>query len=309
MPLQIALFPSGPPRRTRLVAAGLQRFAAASGRVPPTLLLLLSIFLVQLSSALATTLFSTLGPAGTTLTSTVLATVVLTLAAPPRIDARVRRHALLICIAGIVDACMALPFLLALQYIPLGLAATIGFLGPLGLAVATSRRPIHFLWIGIAAAGIALLTPAIGPDISPIGLGLAALSALGWAAFVLVTKRIGRVFDGRDGLTLGLWASTILILPFALVEGSVFHAGLSDLLASLAVALLGAVLPLALEFQALQRMSARTYGTLVTLEPAAGALVGAIFLGQSIGPRVLAAILCVTIAALGVTLFERRGGS
>src|SRR4029077_6898000 len=135
------------------------------------------------------------------------------------------------------------PFLLALQYIPLGLAATIGFPGPLGLAVATSRRPIHFLWIGIAAAGIAWLTPAIGPDISPVGLGLAALSALGWAAFVLVTKRIGR---GCDGRALGLWASTALILPFALGEGSVFHAGLSDLLASLAVAVLGAVLPLAL---------------------------------------------------------------
>jgi inner membrane transporter RhtA len=215
---------------------------------------------------------------------------------------------LLICIASVVNACMALPFLLALQYIPLGLAATIGFLGPLGLAVAMSRRPIHFLWLAIAAVGIALLTPAIGPDLSPVGLGLAALSALGWAAFVLVTKRIGRVFDGRDGLTLGLWASTILILPFALVEGSLFHAGLSDLFASLA-ALLGAILPLALEFQALQRMSARTYGTLVALEPAAGALVGAIFLGQSIGPQVLAAIVCVTIAALGVTLFDRRTGS
>ena len=306
MPWQIVLFPSGPPDRAGFFAAGRQRLAAASGRVPPVLLLLLSILSVQLGSALATTLFSTLGPAGTTLTSTVLAAVILTLAAPPRIDARIRKHALLICIAGLVDASMALPFLLALQYIPLGLAATIGFLGPLALAVVTSRRAIHFLWIGIAAFGLALLTPAIGAGLSPIGLGLAALSAVGWAAFVLVTKKIGRVFDGRDGLTFGLWASTALLLPFALVEGSMFRAGPADLLASLGVALVGAVLPLALEFQALQRMSARTYGTLVTLEPAAGALVGAICLGQSIGPRVLAAIACVTVAAMGVTLFERR---
>ena len=306
MSLQISLFPLGPPARTGLMAAGRQRLAAATGRIPPVPLLLLSILSIQFSSALATTLFSTLGPAGTTLTSTILAAVVLTIAAPPKIDARIRRHALLIGIAGVIDAIMALPFLMSLQYIPLGLAATIGFLGPLGLAVATSRKPIHFLWIAIAAIGIALLTPAIGPGLSPLGLGLAGFSALGWAAFVLVTKRIGKVFDGRDGLTFGIWVSTALLLPFALAEGSMFRAGPADLLASLVVALLGAVLPLALEFQALQRMTARTYGTLVTLEPAAGALVGALCLGQSLGPRVLAAIACVTIAAMGVTIFERR---
>jgi inner membrane transporter RhtA len=307
MPLQIALFPAGPPEPTGLIGASRQRLAAASGRIPPGVLLLLSILCVQLSSALATTLFSDLGPAGTTLTSTILGAAVLTLSSPPRIDGRVRRYWRLILLAGFIDALMALPFFMALQYIPLGLAATIGFLGPLGLAVATSRRFVHFVWIGLAAIGVGLLMPAIGTDISPIGIGLAGLSALGWAAFVLVTKKIGRIFDGRDGLSFGLWVSTLLMLPFALHEGSVFHAGIADLAGSLGVALLGAVLPLALEFHALQRMSARTYGTLMTLEPAAGALVGAIFLDQGIGPRVAAAIACVTIAALGVTLLDRRG--
>ena len=148
MPRQTALFPSGPPDRTRFFAAGGQRLVAASGRVPPVLLLLLSILSVQLSSVLATTLISALGPAGTTLTRTILAAIVLTLAAQPKIDAQIRKHALLICIAGIVDACMALPFVLALQYIPLGLATTIGFLG-LGVLAAIAC-------VIVAALGVTL---------------------------------------------------------------------------------------------------------------------------------------------------------
>jgi len=232
--------------------------------------------------------------------------VVLTVLARPRIDRRLREHAVLLLLFGLADACMVLPFFLALQRIPLGVASAITFLGPLGLAVATARRPLHFLWIGIAALGIGLLTPAVGGELDALGLGLAALAAAGWAGFVPLSKRAGRAFDGVDGLTLGLWASTAMLLPFALAEGSVLHAGAFDLGACLVVALLSAVLPMALEYRALQRMSARAYGILVTLEPAIGALVGAVCLGQGIGPRMSIAIACVTIAALGVTLSERH---
>jgi inner membrane transporter RhtA len=91
---------------------------------------------------------------------------------------------------GLADAA-GLSFFPALQYIPLGIAAAIAFLGPLGLAVATSRRPLHFLCIGVAALGIGLLTPEIGSGLDPRGLGLAAVGALGWAAFVLLSKKLG----------------------------------------------------------------------------------------------------------------------
>ena len=188
--------------------------------------------------------------------------------------------------------------LLALERIPLGVASAITFLGPLGIAVATSRRLLHFLWIGIATLGIGLLTPAIGGDLDPLGLGLAALAAAGWAGFVPLSKL------GAAPST----ASTVLLLPFALAEGSVLRAGALEFGAAAVVALLSAVLPMALEYRALQRMSARTYGILVTLEPAIGALIGAVCLGQPIGPRLSIAVACVTIAALGVTLSERRDG-
>lgn len=305
MPQIVTLAEPRTPNRLPL-ARGV-RVAQAFGRLPPTALLLLSVLAVQLGSALATALFSNLGPAGTAWATTVFSAAVLTALARPRLDGRIRRHAGLLLLFGLADVGMVLPFFVALQYIPLGVASAITFLGPLGLAAATSHRPLHFLWIGIGALGVGLLTPAIGGDLDLFGIGLAALAALGWAGFVPLSKRAGRAFDGVDGLAFGLWAATVMLLPFALGEGAVLHAGILELGGALAVAVLGTLLPMALEYRALQRMSARTYGILVTLEPAMGALVGALCLGQGIGLRMAIAIACVTIAALGVTLSERPG--
>jgi inner membrane transporter RhtA len=296
-----------------LVALGRHHIARVFGRVPPTLLILLSILSVQLGSALATVLFSSLGPAGTALLSAGFSATMLSLAIwlqdgkriPRPQDWTLRRHGLLVLTFGIVLAGMLLPFFLALQYIPLGIASTIAFLGPLVLAVLTSRRLLHFLWIGIAVIGLILLTPDIGTDLDPWGLGLAALTGAAWACFVPVSKQAGQLFPGIRGLALGMWAATILLLPFALAEGSLLHAGLADLGGALAVALLSTVLPCVMEFQALRRLSARSYGILMTLEPALGALVGAIFLSQDLGMRMLIAIVCVTVAAIGMTLSER----
>jgi inner membrane transporter RhtA len=249
MMLQIAMTESEPSEQVGRFGGGRVRVAQAFGRLPPTALLLLSLFAVQLGSALATTLFSSLGPAGTAFASTAFSAVVLTVLSRPKLDRRLREHAVLILLFGLADACMALPFFLALQHIPLGIASVVTFLGPLGIAVATSRRPLHFLWIGIAVLGIGLLTPAIGGDLDPLGLGLAALAAVGWAGSVPLSKLAGRAFDGVDGLTLGLWATTAILLPFALAEGTVLRAGALELGGALAVALLSAVLPMALEYR------------------------------------------------------------
>ena len=107
-------------------------------------------------------------------------------------------------------------------------------------------------------------------------------------------------------ITFGLAVASLMLLPFALAEGRMIHGHPLEIGGALLVALLNAALPLVLEFRALQRMSARTYGVLVTLEPAIGALVGALFLGQAIGVSMSAAIACVTLAALGITLLDRQ---
>jgi inner membrane transporter RhtA len=305
MTLQVAIAQSGPPDRDLRPSAVASGITRTFGRLPPTALLLLSILSVALGSALATFLFSSLGPAGTAMLSVGFAALVLPALRRPKLDRRLRQHVGLILIFGLTNACMVLPFFLAIQSIPMGIAATITFLGPLGLAVMTSRRLGHFLWIGVALAGILLLTPEIGADLDPAGLGLAALAAVAWAAFVPLSKRTGAIFDGVDGLTLGLWMSTLMLLPFALAEGTILHAQGLQLAGAFAVAMLTAVLPMAMEFQALQRMSARAYGILVTLEPAVSALVGALLLDQALSGRAAIAIACVTLAAIGITLSEK----
>jgi inner membrane transporter RhtA len=306
MPSHIVILPSDLPEHAGGIRAGRARVARAYGRLPPAALMLLAVIAVELSWAMATFVLADVGESGTAWLSTSFAAVVFTLISRPKIDGRLRKYWLLILLFGLTDAGMTLPFLLSLQHgIPLGIASAIAFLGPLGLAVATSRRLIHFLWVGIAALGVALLTPAIGDDLSVVGLGFAAVSALAWAAFVPATKLVGRAFGGRDGLTFGLWASSLMLLPFALAEGTVLYADALNIGGVLLVALLGAVVPWAIEFSVIQRISARTYGILVTLEPAVGALVGAIFLSQAIGLGMWIAIACVTVAAMGVTLSDK----
>ena len=312
-------------------AALAPRIAAGMGRVPPTALLLLAILCVQLGGALSTVLFSTIGPIGTAFLSAAFSAAVVTAfewgrrhvgmgdaGAMAPVHA-LRKHGFLILLFGLDNALLALCYFLALQTIPLGIVATVTFLGPLGLAVATSRRLVHFLWIAIAAIGVALLTPDIGSSLAghldptsldptsldPIGLGYAAVAALTWAAFVPLTKRLGAAIPGNRGLALGLWAEVLLLLPVAITARSFDTAGPLEILGAFGVSLLGVLAPLLLEYRALQTMSARTYGILLTLEPAAGALVGVLCLGQPAHARMMVAVGCVMLAALGVTLTDR----
>jgi len=285
--------------------AALSRLGAAAGRTPPAILLILSILSVQLGSALATVFFSGLGPAGTAFVSTLFSAMVLTVLKPrPTLNTRIAKHALFLLLFGVAIAMVILCYFLALQYIPLGIASTIAFLGPLVLAIATSRKVMDFAWIALALVGLLLLTPEIGATLDALGLFYAALAAIAWAAFVPLSKRGQTLFDGVSGLSLAMWVASFLIAPFAVAEGGVFTASATDLLGACAVALLATILPFAMEYRALRRMSARTYGILLTLEPALGAIVGAVFLAQGLGWSAVIAIFCVTIAAMGVTVVQ-----
>jgi inner membrane transporter RhtA len=301
--------PFEPSRPPLSLGGGLLQYA---DRLPPGLLVLLAILSIQISSAIATFLFADLGPAGTTACSTVFAAVAMTVMVRPRFDGRLIRHGRLLLAFGLAETCLVLPFFISLQYIPLGIASTISFCGPLGLAVISSRRPIDFLWIALAIAGVALMTPVVGGALNVTGLLFASLAAVAWAIFVLLVKRLGSVFSGNEGLTFGMWSASIFLVPLALHEGSLLTIGqhglgsLSALAGAGLVALLNVILPLSLEFKALQRMSARYYGILMTLEPAIGAMIGLVWLGQGIDLRTSIAICCVTLAALGVTLTESR---
>jgi inner membrane transporter RhtA len=182
----------------------------------------------------------------------------------------------------------------------------IEFVGPLGVAVLTSRRPREFVWIVLAVGGLVLLTPEIGGGLDPLGVGLALVAGAGWAGFVLISPRVARdVGDG--GLALAMAVAGLVTLSFALNAGGLERLDPWLLTGALAVALLSTALPLSLEFEALKRMSARAYGVMVTLEPVVAVLVGAVILSQALPPTALLAVACISIAAIGVNLTDRRG--
>ena len=281
-------------------------FARAVAAVPPPGLLLVSIVSIQLGAAVAVHLFATLGPIGTVFLRISFSAVLLLVAARRQIGQDARRHVGMLLLFGCVIGAMNMCFYGAIARIPLGIAVAIEFIGPLGVAAFTSRRLNHFIWIGLAVAGLALLTPSIGTDLDPVGVGLALAAGAGWASFVLISPRVGSAVGG-GGLALAMLAASLFTLPFELAAGGLGRLDVGVLAGALAVAILSTALPLTLEFEALRRMSARAYGVTVTLEPVVAALIGAIVLGQALPQNALLAIACVTGAAIGVTLSDRRG--
>jgi inner membrane transporter RhtA len=274
--------------------------------VPPPALLLVSIVSIQLGAAVAVNLFPALGPVGTAFLRLAFSAVLLVAATRHTIAWSARRHAGALLVYGTILGVMNLSFYGAIARIPLGIAVAIEFVGPLGLAVAGSRRGRDFAWIALAVLGIALLTPEIGSTLDPLGVALAGATGLCWAAFTVMSQRIGRLLPGHSGLAIGMALAALVVLPVELAVGGLGGLDLGLLAAALAVATLSTALPLSLEFEALRRMTARTYGILVTLEPVAAAIVGAILLGQAMGPEGMLAVVCVTVAALGVTISDRR---
>jgi inner membrane transporter RhtA len=280
--------------------------AGLGARLPPTSLLLTSIVSIQVGAAVAVNLFPAIGPVAVTFLRLLVAAVLLIIVTRRSIDASARRNAGWVVLLGIVIAATNLSFYGSISRIPLGLAVAIEFVGPLGLAALTSRRPLDFAWIGIAALGLGLLTPDIGSTLDPLGVGLALVAGAGWAGMVVLSRKVGQVVSGHAGLALAMLAGAAFALPFELVVGGLERLDVAILAATVVVAVLSTALPLSLEFEALKRVTARTYGIVMALEPVAAAVAGAVLLSQGLDAKLLAAIACVTIASVGVTISDRR---
>lgn len=151
-----------------------------------------------------------------------------------------------------------------------------------------------------------ILAPDVGSGLDRLGVLFAAIAAVGWAAFIMLSKRVGQALPGNDGLACGMVIAALFLLPFG---GGAATSVLFDyrlFLGVLAVAVLSTTIPFFLEFEALRRLPARTYSILVTLEPAIAALVAATLLDEALGVDAVFAIVCVTAAAIGATLFRDR---
>jgi inner membrane transporter RhtA len=207
--------------------------------------------------------------------------------------------------AGVAVAVMNGCFYQAIDRIPLGLATTVEFLGPLTVAVIGSRRALDFVWIALAGAGVALLGSP-GVDIDPVGLAFAFGAAAAWAAYILLAKRMLADWDVGPGLALTLLVAALLLAPFGVAAGGSDLLDLRVLAVGLAVAVLGSVLPFTLELGALRQLSAATFGILLSLEPAVAAFAGAVALGQVPNAVEALAIVLVVVASAGASLHARR---
>jgi inner membrane transporter RhtA len=268
--------------------------------VPAPALVLAAVASVQSGAAVATKLFPTAGLGGTLLLRVGLSAALLLAVARP--SPRGRRPAdLRLAVAfGLVLAGMNATFYEALSRIPLGVAVTIEFVGPLAVAVAGSRRALDLLWVALAAVGVTLLTSGAGHVDAAGALFALAAGAL-WGGYILLSQRVGRVFPGASGLAVALTVGTLALLPWGLASGGAALARPSVLGRGAAVALLSSALPYSLELFALRRMRASVFGVLMSLEPAFAAMSGLLFLGQHLRLREWVAVGCVMVASIGAT--------
>lgn len=266
--------------------------------------MLVAIASVQCGSAIAKTLFDDAGPGGIVALRIVFAALVLGLLWRPRVRGHTREDWLLVALFGVALAGMNLSFYEALDRIPLGIAVTIEFCGPLAVAVAGSRRALDGVWVVMAGAGIVLLARG-GGGVEVAGVLFALLAAAFWAAYILLSVRAGRAFPGGSGLALAMAVGAALVLPFGVAESGADLLVPSVLLAGFGVALLSSAIPYSLELEALRRMPSRVFGILMSLEPAMAALAGFVILGQGLAVRQIMAIALVGAASAGASLSAR----
>jgi inner membrane transporter RhtA len=267
---------------------------------PAPLLVLGAVASVQSGAAIAKDLFPDVGPGGTVLLRLASAALLLLAVSRPRFGGRNRRDLVLAVVFGLVLTAMNATFYYALDRIPLGIAVTIEFVGPLGLAVAGSRRRLDLLWVVLAAAGVLLLTGG-GGRIDAVGVLLALVAGGFWAVYILLAQRVGRLLPGASGLALGLAAGTLAMLPFGLVSAGGRVLDASVLWRGAAIGMLSSALPYSLELFALRRMRTSVFSVLMSIEPAFAALSGLVFLGEHLNVREWVAIGCVVVASVGAT--------
>ena len=295
-----------PDRLVFFLTRGATNLGDAAKAVPPTGLVLLSISSTQLGAAIAKSLFNELGSAGTVLLRVGFAAIVLLLLWRPRLKGYVRANYFVVILFGLVLAGMNLCFYYALERIPLGIAVTIEFVGPLAVAIAGSRRLLDLLWVLLAASGIVLLAP-LGGRLDPLGVVLALLAGSLWGAYILLSARVGRAFSGGTGLAIAMAVATLVLLPVGVLSGGAALLNPQLLTMGFGVALLSSALPYSLELEALRRLKTGVFGVLMSLEPAIAAAAGFVILNEKLEVRVITAILLVSVAAAGASRFRARG--
>lgn len=273
----------------------------------PVLLLLVAMFSIQLGASLAKSLFPVVGALGATSLRLGFGTLLLWLVLRPwRMPWRTLPWKMLLGY-GVSLGVMNTLFYLALQTVPLGIAIALEFTGPLGLALLGSRRPRDVAWVALAVAGLLLLVPWSSQQagLDPLGAAYALGAGLCWALYIVFGQKAG-ADHGPQAVALGATIAALVAVPWGVLESGMALLAPALLPTGLAVALLSMALPYSLEMFALTRLPARTFGMLMSLEPAVGALCGFAFLHERLGMLQWLAIAAVIVASAGATLGARE---
>ena len=277
--------------------------SGATARVPAWTLAVTAMLSVQLGAALSVQLFPLVGAAGTAWLRLAAGGLLLLALVRPRPRDFTREVLPAVLALGAVTAVMTVAFLAALERIPLGTTVAIEFLGPLTVAAVRAHARRMLVWPALAMVGVLLLTrPWLG-EVDALGVAFAALAAVGWGSYILLTQHVGDRVAGLKGLAVTIPIAALVALPVGLPQAA---GGLDAqvLLASVGLAVLLPVLPLSLEMLALRRLTAAAFGTLMALEPGFAVVMGTLLLDQLPAPLQVLGVALVVVAGIGA---ERHG--
>jgi inner membrane transporter RhtA len=272
----------------------------------PVPAILLSIVSVQGGAAIAKGLFPVMGSTGTAMIRMGLAAIILSTVYRPKLRQFSSGQWKAVIAYGITLGGMNMIFYLAIERIPLGLAVSLEFVGPLLLAVAGSRKASDFLWVLLAALGIALIAPWSGNGLNLNGIFLALLAGALWAAYIVLGGKVSQLLSGGEAVAVGMIFGSFTILPFAIASSAFENFIPTTIFAGAALAVLSSALPFTLEMSALKELPARTFSILMSLEPAVAALSGLIFLHEYLGFYEWLAVALVIIASAGAALTSKK---
>lgn len=263
---------------------------------------LLSIVSVQGGAALAKGLFPLLGAAGTTSVRIGLSALVLLVVVRPRFRQLQPVQWRAVVPYGLALGTMNFLFYCALARIPLGLAVTLEFIGPLTLALSGSRQRQDVVWVLLAGTGIGLITPWGGTGIDLLGMTFALAAGGCWAGYIVLSQRTAAVLPGPVAVTVGMLVATLPVLPFGMASGSLQEMTPHLLLLGAGLALFSSVLPFSLEMHALRTMPTRTFSILMSLEPVAAAFSGWLLLREHLTGGQWLAVAFIVLASMGAIL-------
>lgn len=274
--------------------------------IPPVYAVLLAILSVQCGAAIAKSLFPTIGAAGTASMRIGISAIILLIVYRPNLKAITPKQWKKVVPYGLTLGAMNLVFYVAIERIPIGLAVTLEFIGPLLVAIIGSKRLIDYCWALLAAIGIVLIAPWSNDGINAIGVLFALLAGALWAAYIVLGGKVSKIMHGGQAVATGMLFGAILILPFGFYENGLVNLTPKLLGMGVSLALLSSAIPFTLEMKALGQLPPRTFSILMSLEPAAAAICAFIFLQEHLNLYEIMAVLCVVTASVGSTLTAKK---